>query len=137
MTKWARILKDDTVITKRAKGGQVRSEKAYRAGTETPLPNAHLEELTARGSAEEIDQPEGKGTDKAGNVVDRTDARVAPPPPGSAGDDASTPGTADDKGHGGDKPPAAADNAAASASAAAAGSGASAPSAGASKGAKA
>lgn len=91
MTKWARILKDDTVITKRAKGGQVRSEKAYRAGTETPLPQAHLEELQSRGSAEEIDQPEGKGTDKAGNVVDRASPEVAPAPPGSPGDDASKP----------------------------------------------
>lgn len=92
MTKWAKILKNDTVITKRAKGGQVRSEKAYRAGTETPLPQAHLDELLSRGSAEEIEQPEGLGTDKAGNVVRRDPPEVAPAPPGSAGDDASKPG---------------------------------------------
>lgn len=72
MTKWARILKDDTIVTKRAKGGQVRSELGFTKGTDTPIKADHLVILVERGSAEEIDPPANQGTDKKGRVVDRS-----------------------------------------------------------------
>lgn len=71
-TKWAVITKDHTVIVKASRSGVSRSEKDFKAGPD-PVPVTHqqLEALLAAGAAEEVEAPEGKGTDKTGAVVDR------------------------------------------------------------------